>query len=611
MKKTTSARVSLLITGVIVGLVAGCGGGGGPSAPAISGDVGAGSGQILVRGGTVQLLDASGAATGHELTIPDVSGYAGETIHVLVNLDDVGGVAGFSAELTFSPTVLETTEGDVQTSPDVLGTRVINVDTPGLVAVAVAGTQPASSGATTLLDIAFTIKPGTVWGTTNLGINAELYDAEAHLIAMASAGGEVSIQMGLLGDIDGDGKATPGDAIHILRMMVGLEDPTALADVDQIEGVTIGDVIKVLRCVVALDPWPIGTLGNRRPTEIVSTTPTDGAIGVDCSVPIIIVFSTEVKSTSLTYTVSPSADFTPTWNAPDNDTVQLDPVTDLAPGTAYTISDIGVTPADTLYYEALSGGQFSFTTLSATQPPTVQITSPIDGATVSGSFDVDVTATAQEPGTTITKIDVTADSTTKTIYGDSGTVTFDVSELSTSRVKASAAPSQAWTVSVANATVSLSPHTITAVATDSLGVTGTDSITVNTSGTATVSVNLSDTSGVAGFQMTINYDPSVLEVVGGDAGVQLGESPAAAGPMLMVNTATAGVITVAVAGVQEFDTTKQEILLIEFQAIGAAGVTNVSIDDTAQAPTPLKISDTTGAAITPVPTAVDGTVTIQ
>ncbi len=196
MKKAISVGAGLLIAGVIVSLLAGCGGGGAPPLQAVTGDVSSGAGQILVRGGTVQLLDASGVATGRELTIPDVSGYAGETIHVLVNLNDVGGVAGFSAELTFSPTVLETAEGNVQASPDVLGTRIINVDNgAGLVAVAVAGTQPASSGATTLLDIAFTIKPGTVWGTTNLGINAELYDALAHLIAMASANGEVSIQM--------------------------------------------------------------------------------------------------------------------------------------------------------------------------------------------------------------------------------------------------------------------------------------------------------------------------------------------------------------------------------------------------------------------------------
>ncbi len=374
MKKTTSVGVLLLIAGVMVSLLAGCGGSGAPPPQALTGDVSSGAGQILVRGGTVQLLDTSGAQTGRHLTIPDVSGYPGDSIHVLVNLNDLGGVAGFSVQLTFSPTVLETTQGNVQTTTDILGIPVINVDNDaGLVAVAVAGTQEASGGPTTLLDIAFTIKPASVWGTTNLGINAELYDGQGGLIAAAAATGEISIQIGLLGDIDGDGRATPGDAIRILRMVVGLEEPIALADVDGDGRVTPGDVIRVLRCVVGLDPWPIGTVGNRQPVQMVSTTPSNGAINVDCSAPIIIVFSIEVKPNSLTYTVSPSANFTPIWNDPDYDTVQLEPNAPLAPGTTYTISDIGVTPADTIHYEALSGAQFSFTTLSATQPPTVEM----------------------------------------------------------------------------------------------------------------------------------------------------------------------------------------------------------------------------------------------
>ncbi len=248
-----------------------------------------------------------------------------------------------------------------------------------------------------------------------------------------------------------------------------------------------------------------------------------------------------------------------------------------------------------------------------TAPPTVEITKPNDGDIVSGDFDIDVTATPVEPGATIDHIDITSGTTKKTIPGASGTVSFNVSELSATSVSSAAAPAQAWTVSVANATVALTAHTITATAVDSFGATGSDSITVNTSGTATVSVNLSDTSGVAGFAMTINYDASDLEVVGGDAGVKLGESPAgaAAAPMLMVNTATPGVITAAVAGTKVFDSTKTQILTIEFRAIGAAGATTVSIDDTAQAATALDFRDEFGAAITPLPTTQDGTVTIQ
>ncbi len=151
----------------------------------------------------------------------------------------------------------------------------------------------------------------------------------------------------------------------------------------------------------------------------------------------------------------------------------------------------------------------------------------------------------------------------------------------------------------------LTAHTITATAVDSFGATGSDSITVKTSGTATVSVNLSNTTGVAGFSMTINYDQTALEVVSVSGG------EAATGLTIVPNIQTAGVIRVAGAGTQEFDTSKTEILVIVFKAVGAAGATVVDIDDTASAPTPLEFYDTSASKIDPGPTAVDGTVTVQ
>lgn len=235
-----------------------------------------------------------------------------------------------------------------------------------------------------------------------------------------------------------------------------------------------------------------------------------------------------------------------------------------------------------------------------TEPPTVSIDSPDDGDTVQGNFDVVVSAAAQEEGATITEIEITLDGISQTVTGDSGTVEFESTQ-------------------VANG-----EHTITAVAIDSLDVTASASITVTVDnftvrvqsvtvaagGNTTVSINMSDTTGVAGFQMTINYDPQALRVVGGDAGVQKGAA-VPAGALLMPNTATAGVITAAVAGTTNFNAAEQEILKIQFTAIGGAGPTTVDIDDTGGAPTPLGFSDNTGSSIEPAPIAVDGTVTIQ
>lgn len=62
----------------------------------------------------------------------------------------------------------------------------------------------------------------------------------------------------LLGDMDGDGEPGVGDAIRILRIVVGLDDDVAHADCNQNGGTDVGDAIRLLRCVVGVDTWPIG-----------------------------------------------------------------------------------------------------------------------------------------------------------------------------------------------------------------------------------------------------------------------------------------------------------------------------------------------------------------
>lgn len=61
----------------------------------------------------------------------------------------------------------------------------------------------------------------------------------------------------LLGDLDGDGNPTVGDAIKILRIVVGLDPDGLCADANRNGQTDVGDAIKVLRCVVGLDEWPM------------------------------------------------------------------------------------------------------------------------------------------------------------------------------------------------------------------------------------------------------------------------------------------------------------------------------------------------------------------
>lgn len=246
-------------------------------------------------------------------------------------------------------------------------------------------------------------------------------------------------------------------------------------------------------------------------------------------------------------------------------------------------------------------------TVGTTAAPTVQITAPANGATVEGIFDVNVTGAAQEPGTTLANIAVTFGGHTETIAGTgtadlAGTVQFD-STLDPPEVAPAVANGQ---------------YTITAVATDSLGVTGQAQITVNSDnfllapgnvtgdagGQIAVPINLSDTTGVAGFSMTINYDADRLSAPVVTAGAAV-----PAGALVLPNTTNAGVITVAVAGTTAFLTTSNEILVVTFTAGATTGGTQVTINPTGT--TPLAFSNAMAQPITPLPTCVPGTVTIQ
>lgn len=71
--------------------------------------------------------------------------------------------------------------------------------------------------------------------------------------------GSVTTASVYLGDMDASGTPSSGDAIKIMRIIVGLDTYTSIADVNQNGYADTGDAIKVLRCVLGLDYWPIIT----------------------------------------------------------------------------------------------------------------------------------------------------------------------------------------------------------------------------------------------------------------------------------------------------------------------------------------------------------------
>lgn len=258
----------------------------------------------------------------------------------------------------------------------------------------------------------------------------------------------------------------------------------------------------------------------------------------------------------------------------------------------------------------LTGAATVNCTVGTTAAPTVAITAPANNANVVGIFNVNVNAAAQEPGATIAKIDVTFGGHTETVNGTgtadlAGTVQFD------SRVTPPV-------VAAVDPAVANGQYTITAVATDSLGVTrqatrrvvvdnfllAPGDVTGAAGGQIVVPINLSNTTDVAGFSMTINYDAARLSapVVAAGAAVP-------AGALVLPNTTNPGVITVAVAGTTPFLTTSTEILTVTFTAGATTGGTQVTINP--QGTTPLAFSNAMAQPITPLPDVAPGTVTIE
>ena len=103
-------------------------------------------------------------------------------------------------------------------------------------------------------------------GGTNGHVAATLeLPAETRVVSASAAGSVSPAADVLVGDMDGDGDPSVGDAIKVLRVVVGLDPDDARADANKNGGADVGDAIKVLRCVVGLDGWPIGGGGAPAP----------------------------------------------------------------------------------------------------------------------------------------------------------------------------------------------------------------------------------------------------------------------------------------------------------------------------------------------------------
>ncbi len=610
-----AAKTSLAIVLVCcAAALLGCHGGEAILGPTIDDGDSTGAEQLLVRGVSVALVDSQGNDTTRVLTIPGVTALPGSVVQMQVNLNSISGVAGFQAEVTFDPAVLRVE--DVAITDGIPGEplQLSNIDNAtGSIAVAVAGTQDATGASATLLEITFSVSADAPSASTQVGVSVTLANAEAQIIGTTLVGtGDITIAAGYPGDMDGDGQPTILDVVQILRIVIGADPETPVADANQDGVVNITDAMLMVRCVIGIEPWPIGVIDDAEPLQILSTAPEDGATGVATDTTLVITFNAAVEPTSFTYTIAEEGDGTApamatTWNAPDYTAVTLTPQTALSAGTTYTVSGIGATPADTLSYEALSGGEFSFTTAVGDGAPTVEITSPTAGVTVSGLIQVGVAAQPGSGNTQIQRIEVEFGDQTQVLEAASGTVTFNScyainGEQSISAVATDSAGVHSECASVAVVVDNFAFYVderVQVVAADAPG----DSVTVP--------VRITDAAGGLGFSMTINYDAAVLSVASAASAASVTKGAAVPGnALLIVNALEPGHLYVSCAGTEEFDAAEQEILRINFGVVSSpvGGSTLIDLDDTEAASPGIDWVHVTRGTLHP--DAIDGEIAI-
>ena len=187
---------------------------------------------------------------------------------VSLELTNASDVAGFQVALRYDPSVLELVREAAVRKGEAVPTgshMVINASTPGMVMIAVFGTSRFDDSTNQILSIKFRTTGEVSTTTIDIDDTSQAptpLGISNHVAAMMipppeATDGEVTIGFPLLGDLDGDRQATVGDAIGILRIVVGLADDSPLADANQNGTTEVGDAIKILRIVVGLDPWPI------------------------------------------------------------------------------------------------------------------------------------------------------------------------------------------------------------------------------------------------------------------------------------------------------------------------------------------------------------------
>lgn len=138
--------------------------------------------------------------------------------------------------------------------------------------------------------------------------------------------------------------------------------------------------------LAAADAWSFTTLNDDQPPSVVSRTPADGAADVVIISSVAAVFSEPVQAASITFELRDSGGTlvpaTVSYDGASN-AATLTPDANLGENVSYTATVVNA--IDLSGNSLAAADSWSFTTFSDTQPPSVTVRTPVDGAA-----DVDI-----------------------------------------------------------------------------------------------------------------------------------------------------------------------------------------------------------------------------
>ncbi|MDD2481895.1 MAG: cohesin domain-containing protein, partial [Lutispora sp.] len=190
-------------------------------------------------------------------------GSQGTTVTIPINGKKINGVAGMQFELRYDPTVAQVVQNGVECLQDFL--PIVNYEhaAEGYITVAIASTTGLTVEDALLFNITFQItgEPGK---HTNILLNSIdgkfLIDTNNNGIPAWVDEGSISVGL-KYGDANGDDSIDVGDAIYVMRNVVGLEEMNdaqkMFADVNKDGAIDISDAILIMRRIVNLiDKFP-------------------------------------------------------------------------------------------------------------------------------------------------------------------------------------------------------------------------------------------------------------------------------------------------------------------------------------------------------------------